>query len=227
MSAPSAEQVAQARALGMEPDEFAARQRRAGLRDSRDPELLLPAIREELALAAKVERIVKTAADPAVYRVETDGGVVKLGPASRWINRPGEFRAAFLDTLGESVPRLRGAQWDDLCSLIARAAVVEDVGDEATLAGLGRAWLADYLARAAVVEVAEYDEASGAACIRRDDELHVIGKELRRWVRLTSGDHVSYAHLGDVLRAAGAEPARLDVVHNGERRQLRTWRVPT
>jgi hypothetical protein len=139
-----------AEALGCTVEEAARKiaerdQRAAVLAETTEPALLLPAIRDALSLRAKIERIVKTVSSPAHYRIETDAGVVQLGPSSRWGARPAEFSAAFLD-IGEMPTLPKAPARNELCTMIVRAAEPEDVGEEATPEGWMRAALSDYLA---------------------------------------------------------------------------------
>ncbi len=195
------------------------------LRESRDPAVLLPAVRAALHLEAKLLRVVRTDSEPAAYRLETSDGTVRLGPAARWSTRPSDFRAAVLDAVGEMPPRLRGAEWDQLCGMVARAAVVEDLGAEATDAGLGESWLRGFLANRPPGE--SVDEALDTDYpFRHADAVHVVGEPLKRWLLVHHGERVSWARLGTVLRAAGAEPVRLDVLRDGARVQVRAWSVP-
>lgn len=211
------------------PEEVAELERRRAenrLRDSRDPAVLLPAITGELALEAKLLRVVKTDAEPVVFRVETTAGTVRLGPTTRWATRPGDFRAAFL-AVGEVVPRLTRDRFDELCGMIARAAVVEDLGAEATDAGLGGSWIAGYLkARPPAEDVDEALAADNDWPFRHRGVVHVVGESVKRWLLLQQGERASFARLGTVLRAAGCEPVRLDVVRDGHRVQVRAWTVP-
>ncbi len=195
------------------------------LRTTHDPAVLLPVIREALALRCKLLRVVRTDAEPESFRVETSEGTVRLGASARWITRPGDFRAAFMLATGEVLARPRGADWDEVCSMIVRAAEVEDIGPEATDAGLGASWLEEFLTERLIIEAAAWEAGMPVGAIRHLDRLHVIASELRRWLH-DRGERPSHARFGEVLRAAGLEPGRLDLVRDGERMQPRTWSGP-
>lgn len=153
------------------------------LAETTDPAVLLPAIREALAMRAKIERIVKTLSTPALYRIVTDAGVVSLGPSSRWASRPAEFSAAFLD-IGEMPTLPKGPARHELCTMIARAAEPEDIGDEATDEGWMRAALVEYLSQRPPVDTLDEAVTSLYPWTGEDGRVVIFAPALRDWLLL-------------------------------------------
>jgi hypothetical protein len=213
----------------------ARRDREAELAQTRDPAVLCDEIGERLGLQSrlKIERVVKTKEDPPHYRIETDGGGgdgggrVPLGPSGRWATRPGDFATAFLDHCQE-MPRVpRGDKWRELCSMIARAAVEEDIGAEATDEGWAFSRLRDYLA--ARPPVATLDEAVATEYPWTDEHgvVWIFGPPFSRWTFLSYRDALTPQQLGKRLRSIGCEPKSENVVVEGKRTTRSVWKLPT
>lgn len=201
------------------------RARAAEARESTDPAVLLPAIRDRLGLAAKIERIVKTVSTPAHYRMETNAGPVILGPANRWATRPAEFKAAFLDVC--EMPDLpKGPARDELCAMIARAAEPEDVGDDATDAGWTQAMLRDYLEQRPPASDVTDAAASEYPFIDTDGRTTLFAPAFRRWLRLTHMENLTPGDCGRRLRAVGCEPGKVNTGTGPDRTTRSVWRLP-
>lgn len=188
--------------------------------------MLHPAIRDELKLPPKIERIVKTVSSPPHYRIETDCGTVHLGPSRTWATRPAEFAAAFLDTLGYQPTVPTGQRRLALNSMIARAAEPEDIGEEATETGWAQSVLRSYLATQPPVD--NRDEASTAEYPWKEgDRVAVFGRSVDKHVRFTFMQKPTPAELGKMLRAVGCEPFRAKVTTcDGKRTTKSAWWLP-
>lgn len=231
MSRPTLTAAELAEALGCTIDEAAQKiaerdERDAVLAETKDPELLLPAIRDELKLHAKVERIVKTVSSPPHYRIETDCGSVHLGPSSKWATRPGDFSAAFLDTIGYQPTVPTGQRRLALNSMIARAAEEEDIGEEATDVGWVRSVLRSYLAMQPPVDNREEASTTEYPWLE-GDRVAVFGRSVDKHVRFTFMQKPTPAELGKMLRAVGCEPFRAKITTcDGKPTTRSAWLLP-
>jgi hypothetical protein len=220
-----------AEALGCTEEEAARKlaeqaERSAVLAETTDPTLLLPAIRDELNLRARIERVVKTVSTPPHYRLETDRGTVPLGSSSRWATRPKEFAAAFLD-IGEMPTMPSGDRCYALCAMIARAAEPEDIGEEATDTGWIRSVLTQYLAQRPPVDT--FDEAATSEYPFVGDEGHIMvfGSSFRRWLWFTYQERMTPAPMGRLFRLVDGTPDKVNVEGpDGQRTSQSVWRLP-
>lgn len=201
-------------------------QRAADLANTTDPDVLLPAIAEELKLHARFERIVKTVSTPPHYRIETDCGSVHLGPSNKWATRPNEFSAAFLDTIGQQPTVPKGDRRLALNSMIARAAESEDIGEGATDAGWAREVIRDYLGFRPPVHSLEEASISQYPFIEPDGRVVVFSTPLTRHILITYQERVTRIEFGKRLRAAGCESEKRNITVDGHRTQRAVWRLP-
>ena len=204
----------------------ARRARRTELAESTDPAVLLPEIRDALRLTAKIERVVKVVGTPATYRLDTDRGPVLLGTAKQWATRPAEFSAAFLD-IGEMPTLPKGPRRNELCTMIARAAEPEDIGEEATDAGWTRGMLTDYLGARPPVDTAKEAATSEYPFTDDDGRVVLFGQPCRRWILLTYQQPINATEFGKRLRLVGGEPDKINVEDaDGKRTSRSVWRLP-
>ena len=180
-----------------------------------DATVLVGAITDRLGLSrAKLVRVVRyRATDGNLYHLVFDGDRVAELTTSELLTRH-RARPCIYDAVDEVVTTPT-PEWDALVGMIGRAATDEELGREATDAGLCDHWLEEYAGDDGY-ETDDPGEFFGGMrathVLVHEGERYLHGPRLRDWLTKTMGERgLTHKRTGTVLRAGGCEPVRLDL----------------
>ena len=174
-------------------------------------------------LTVEITRFVKYLSDPPVYRLETRDGAVLLGNASA-LTSQSKFKTAVYSATGRAIPKFKSAQWDQIIEALAKAAVEEGLGEEATDRGTARSWLLGYIRERRPLDNIE-DAVEAQHPFQHEGHIYIFGANLRNWLNVARGERVSAHQMGAILRAHGCEPQTIGVVVDGKKTTRSVWRI--
>lgn len=185
--------VNEAEGILEEPDEEIQRER------------MLRSLSKEFGI--EIVRVVKYLSDPPQYRLETSVGEVMLGGVEAITNQ-GNFRNRVADATKILIPHMKPQTWHSRAQRLLMVCDEEHVGEEATVKGMARSWLVNYLEDRPPIEDLE-DAVYSRNPYTKNGYVYVFGADLRRWLQITQGERMSAKQMGSTLRAFGCEPTQL------------------
>lgn len=166
--------------------------------------------------------------DPARYRLEariegrTKG--IMLGESSTLCSQQ-RMRERIFQMTKHALPDFKSAEWRRIVNVMGRCVTTVDVGDDATEEGTARGWLSDYLVNHPVLEDRTTALQQQQPFIE-EGAVHVMGLDLRRWLRASAAEKLSSKEMGTTLRMYGCVPTTFPVDIGDLRTTRQVWRVP-
>lgn len=177
-------------------------------------------------LKVHITRIVKYQQEGTAYRLETARGAVTL-PKTDHLTSPTLFSNALVEAADIWVPLKRGPNWDKIVQTMLDVLVKEDIGPEATAAGMMRGSLDAYLSiRGIHPSKTEEAQDQQLPYYEPDGTLVIFAPQFRLWLNQTQPEKISAQVMGQRLHLIGAKPKYEPVKIAGQKTTKSTWRLP-
>lgn len=172
----------------------------------------------------ELRRIVKYLSDPPAYKLETDFGNIVLGDVINLINQT-QLRNKVAAATGRYIPKFKAERWDAMAQSLLDCCVPEELGKDATDAGLAEGWVVLYLEQRKIMD-SKSEAAETLQPYREEGSTYIFGTDFRRWVTVTQGERHSAKSIGTLLRAYGAVPVTVAVKVEKQFTTRGAWRLP-
>lgn len=184
------------------------------------------------AIGVEITRMVRSASDPPVLRIETPVGDGTLGGIGVLISNH-KFREKFGEITNLIPRRMKGEQWDPLAQALLSVAEVEELGVEATVRGQVETWLSLYLGERLPRKLDDLEARTRenlahllTPFIGEDGRARVFGSGFRRWLSEIQHERLTSTELGSMLRAMGCTPETRHFRLGGRRTSRALWVLP-
>ena len=162
----------------------------------------------EKILGVRIEKLQKFLSEPPSYRLQTLATNISIESAGDIISQT-KFRIKIADATGVVIRPFKKEEWSDIAQLILNACEEIEVGEESTEAGFINSLLRKYLHRntnlVSLQSVEEYGEKiqEEGFPFSLEGYTYISLSELRKFIRVTSGDVLTTKQVGKLLRIAG------------------------
>jgi hypothetical protein len=162
----------------------------------------------EKILGVRIEKLQKFLSEPPSYRLQTLATNISIESAGDIISQT-KFRIKIADATGVVIRPFKKEEWSDIAQLILNACEEIEVGEESTEAGFINSLLRKYLHRntnlVSLQSVEEYGEKiqEEGFPFSLEGYTYISLSEMRKFIRVTSGDVLTTKQVGKLLRIAG------------------------
>ena len=162
----------------------------------------------EKILGVRIEKLQKFLSEPPSYRLQTLATNISIESAGDIISQT-KFRIKIADATGVVIRPFKKEEWSDIAQLILNACEEIEVGEESTEAGFINSLLRKYLHRntnlVSLQSVEEYGEKiqEEGFPFSLEGYTYISLSEVRKFIRVTSGDVLTTKQVGKLLRIAG------------------------
>ena len=162
----------------------------------------------EKILGVRIEKLQKFLSEPPSYRLQTSTTNISIESAGDIISQT-KFRIKIADATGVVIRPFKKEEWSDIAQLILNACEEIEVGEESTEAGFINSLLRKYLHRntnlVSLQSVEEYGEKiqEEGFPFSLEGYTYISLSEVRKFIRVTSGDVLTTKQVGKLLRIAG------------------------
>ncbi len=174
-----------------------------------------------------ITRVVRLVADEPEYILHFDNGATYTVGGIDKLMSVVAVGHAVADCLRVLAPPIKGQRVEQLREALLQAVEDEHIGEEATSAGQGRAWLGHFVASNPPADC--FDPTGGSPCwVNESGRIMVLGPSLHTYVRMVLGEGgLGHKGFGKILRAAGCIPAQVRIrPKSGESSTRSAWVLP-
>ncbi len=184
----------------------------------------------EKILGVKIEKIQKFLSEPPSYRLQTSTANISIESAGDIISQT-KFRIKIADATKIVIRPFKRDEWSDIAQLLLNVCEEIEVGEESTDEGYIRGVLRRYLDNNSdFIELNSLDEYGER--IKKESfpfscegYMYLSLSDLRKYIRIMTGDNVTIKHLGKLLRIAGWESCKIDAVIDNKRTSRSLFRT--
>jgi len=186
--------------------------------------------RLEKILGVRIERLQKFLSEPPSYRLQTVSTNISIESAGDIISQT-KFRIKIADATGVVIRPFKKDEWSDIAQLILNACEEIEVGEESTEIGFMNSLLRKYLRKntnfVVLKSLEEYSEKiqEEGFPFSLEGYTYISLSELRRFIRVSSGDLLTTKQVGKLLRMAGWVNCKLDVIIDGKRTSRSLFKI--
>lgn len=185
----------------------------------------------EKILGVRIKKLQKFLSEPPSYRLETLVTNISIESAGDIISQT-KFRIKIADATGIVIRPFKKDEWSDIAQLILNACEEIEVGEESTDEGFIRQTVRSYLdGNSNLVELnslaEEYEEkiGKGSFPFLYEGYTYISLSDLRKHIRLMSGDNVTIKQMGKLLRIAKWTNCKIDVLIDGKRTSRSLFKI--
>lgn len=177
-------------------------------------------------LRSEIIRVEKLKSDNPYYRLVTKQGTVGLGSSDDVMSQR-KMKARIFDLTSEPMQKFSAKEWEEFYPKLIAAAIVIDLGEEATRAGALREYLYDYFGQNPPLEEDEWDETVliTKQPIIKDNCILIFIGHLRDYISRQAGEKLTQQELSQRLRAIGGAPDKLSIKVNGIKQRRNVYRI--
>jgi hypothetical protein len=184
----------------------------------------------EKILGVRIEKLQKFLSEPPSYRLQTSTTNISIESAGDIISQT-KFRIKIADATGVVIRPFKKDEWSDVAQLVLNACEEIEVGEESTEEGYINSLLRKYLNRntnfVMLKSVEEYGEKiqEEGFPFSLEGYTYISLSEVRKFIRVTSGDVLTTKQVGKLLRMAGWINCKIDVIIDGKRTSRSLFKI--
>lgn len=184
----------------------------------------------EKILGVRIEKLQKFLSEPPSYRLQTSTTNISIESAGDIISQT-KFRIKIADATGIVIRPFKKDEWSDIAQLILNACEEIEVGEESTEVGYINSLLRKYLHRntnfVTLQSLEEYGEKiqEEGFPFSLEGYTYISLSEVRKFIRVTSGDVLTTKQVGKLLRIAGWINCKIDVIIDGKRTSRSLFKI--
>ena len=176
----------------------------------------------EKILGVKIVKLQKFLSEPPSYRLQTPTTNINIETAGDIISQT-KFRVKIADATGIVIEPFNRKDWPKIAQLLLNACEEVSVGEESTDEGYIRGILRSYLdGNSDFVElknIEDYSEVIGNQSFpfSFQGNIYLSLSDLRKYIRIMTGDNLTIKHLGKLLRIGNWENCIMNVNIDGKK----------
>lgn len=183
-------------------------------------------------IGVEIRRVVRSRSEPPVFWLHTDAGAGELGRVEVLLSN-NRFRARVAEITAVVPRRMKNEQWDPIAQALVRAAEIDELGIETTIAGQAETLVSLYLGDLLPVTLAEMDATSVELLpltmrpfTGADGALRIFASGFKKWLATTQNTVLTANEVASMLKAYGARAETMHVRISGRRSTRSLWVLP-
>jgi len=171
----------------------------------------------------EVIRVLKFSGENPSYQITTEHGST-LFTGIEAVQNQNTFRNKFSARANKNMQRFKQGVWDRITNCILNAAEETNIGEESTVHGMVKAWIASYLSSHTLQDDFDIDRDSPYI---EGEYVCLYSDHFRKWMKIIYGENIKYQELGMYMRIVHCIPSTIEVkLSNGKWTDRNLWKVP-
>jgi hypothetical protein len=198
-------------------------------REEGDDELVRERRREVLdslsaMLGHDVTGFVKYVGDPPSFELKTPAGSISF-PSALQLNTQNQFSAQFWAITGFRPSAMKPQKWHAIINHLGSIWEEQDIGDDATEAGLMVRHLENYLDTCVPDTSLDQAIAQGYPYVSPEGDVYIFPNALRQHIYVSHGDRLSPRDVGRLLSKLGYVSEKVNATIGGKRTSRSAWKL--